>query len=602
MYHTRGGAGVQVTKGKPKPDSKPDDHVNAIGAVASPDGKHLYFAKRNKLFNAYNNLQFPLSQIVRRDRLTGEEDTITEAQGSAFRPALSPDGKNLVYGTKVDNQTGLPIRDLTSGEERWLKLPVQRDEQESRYTRDLIPGYAFTPDGRSVLAAYEGKIHRIDVQTGEDQVVRFSARVSKSVGSRLNFPARVDDGPGAPHSRPLSLAGRQVTGVLGAHSPLCHGLACWGAATPFPGRCAGVSAGLVAGWQCDGTDRRTHLSVIGKTAYFPRDPEGAEEILLRPDGRWVLARVTNQLYLLALPQLGGEAPKIVVQEPSVPLKKLTDIGADYAAWTDGGKTITWAIGSSFFRLGFDSIVFEPLKTDEDEKEGDKDKDKDKDKSNAEKKGLKPKSEEIAVVIERPRHRPQGSTVLRGAKIITMRGDEVIDDGEILVTDHRIVAVARRGALELPPRAKVRHRLPVGRRGRGRCGPVQEVLSNEHREILPDRQSTPTPVDGRSVSEKRGHAHHRGGTGPQAEPQPRDRRIQRQRAQPAGRPHLRRRRRAVRPDGYLLHPHAPCRLRRPIWRDRLFHINPDPRRPQDSPIRPAPKPLPRLWRWGEKGSR
>ena len=81
------------------------------------------------------------------------------------------------------------------GEERWLKLPVQRDEQESRFTRDLIPGYAFTPDGKSVLAAYGGKIHRLDVQTGEDQVIPFSARVSQPVGSRLNFPIRVDDGP-----------------------------------------------------------------------------------------------------------------------------------------------------------------------------------------------------------------------------------------------------------------------------------------------------------------------------------------------------------------------------------------------------------------------
>ncbi len=68
------------------------------------DGKHLYYTKRNKLFNAYNNLDFPLSQIARRDRTTGDEDTITEARGSAFRPVLSPDGTKLVYGTRVDNR------------------------------------------------------------------------------------------------------------------------------------------------------------------------------------------------------------------------------------------------------------------------------------------------------------------------------------------------------------------------------------------------------------------------------------------------------------------------------------------------------------------
>ena len=71
MYHVRGGSGVPVTKGKPKPDAKPDEWVHAIGAVASKDGKYLYYTKRNKMFNAYNNLNFPLSQVARRDRVDG---------------------------------------------------------------------------------------------------------------------------------------------------------------------------------------------------------------------------------------------------------------------------------------------------------------------------------------------------------------------------------------------------------------------------------------------------------------------------------------------------------------------------------------------------
>ena len=190
MYHLRGGSGVQVTKGKTKPGFDRDDYTHAIGAVATKDGKYLYYTKRNRLFNAYNNLNWPLSQVTRRDRTTGDEDTVTDAHGSGFRPVVSADGTKLVYGTRVDNQTGLRIRDLQSGEERWLKLPVQRDEQESRYTRDLIPGYAFTPDGKSVLAAYGGKIHRLDVETGTDHVIPFMARVSQPVGSRLNFPVR----------------------------------------------------------------------------------------------------------------------------------------------------------------------------------------------------------------------------------------------------------------------------------------------------------------------------------------------------------------------------------------------------------------------------
>ena len=534
MYHRRGGSGVQVTKGKAKPGFDRDDYVHAIGAVASKDGKHLYYTKRNKLFNAYNNLNFPLSQVTRRDRVTGDEDTITDALGSGFRPAISGDLKTLVYGTRVDNQTGLRVRDLASGEERWLKLPIQRDEQESRYTRDLIPGYAFTPDGKSVLAAYGGKIHRLDVQTGADQVVPFTARVSQPVGSRLNFPVRVDDGPvkarliqgpepspdgkhlafsaltklyvmDLPEGKPRRLSAADAREFHPSWSPDGKSLAyvswtpegghIWKRAgdgqgqperltragafysdpvwtpdgkrivalrsprqtrveTPYGGGAVldliwvaaeGGDATVISpargasgphfareadriyittpqglgSMRFDGTDRRTHLSVTGKTSYSPGEPDPAEQIVLSPDGQWVLARVSTQLYLLAMPRFGGEAPKVSVHEPSVPLKKLTDIGADYAAWADGGKTITWAIGASFFRLSFDSVIFPPLKSEDDEKG------EDKEKAEAEKKALKPKPEEVGVVIEQPRHRPRGTVVLSGAKVVTMRGDEVI---------------------------------------------------------------------------------------------------------------------------------------------------------------------------------
>ncbi len=203
--------------------------------------------------------------------------------------------------------------------------------------------------------------------------------------------------------------------------------------------------GLVS-MRYDGTDRRTHLSVVGKTAYRPSEPEPADEILLRPDGRWALARATNQLYLLAMPAFGGEAPKVAVHEPSVPLKRLTDVGADYAAWADGGRTIVWAVGASVFRLPFDSVVFPPLKAEEGEK--------DEAAAKAEKEREKPRPEEIGVAVERPRHRPRGSIVLRGAKVVTMRGDEVIDGGDVVVTDHRIVAVGPKGSVKVPEGAKI----------------------------------------------------------------------------------------------------------------------------------------------------
>jgi hypothetical protein len=48
---------------------------------------------------------------------------------------------------------------------------------------------------------------------------------------------------------------------------------------------------------------------------------------------------------------------------------LTDVGADYFGWADDGKTITWAVGASFFREPLSAISFEPPK--EEKKEGEK---------------------------------------------------------------------------------------------------------------------------------------------------------------------------------------------------------------------------------------
>ncbi len=563
MYHVKGGSGVQVTKGKTKPDPTGDDYVHALGAIDSRDGKYLYYTKRNKLFNAYNNLKFPLSQITRRDRVTGDEDTITSAPGSAFRPLLSPDQTRLVYGTRVDNQTGLRIRDMNTGEERWLKLPVQRDEQESRYTRDLIPGCAFTPDGKFVLAAYGGKIHKLDVQGEADQVIPISVRVSLPVGSRLNFPIRVDDGPvkarliqepeaspdgkklafsaltklyvmDLPDGKPRMLSagdarefhptwspdGKSIAYVSwapeGGHIwkrsvdgngeperltrvPAFYRDPVWSpdgkrivalralrkernespsdsdsgldlvwipseggdVTVVIPARGASrphftteidrvfvtTPQGLVS-MRFDGSDRRTHIAVTGKNAYSPGRPTNADEILIRPDGHWVLAHVTNQIYLIALPQVGGETPKVDVSQSQVPLKKLTDVGADYVSWTDGGKSINWAVGSSFFRLAFDSIAFEPTKS------GDNEMPDAKEKAEAEKKEQKPKPEEVNVVVEAPRQKPRGTIVLRGAKIVTMRADEVIAEGDVVITDNRITAVGPKGSVETPSGAKV----------------------------------------------------------------------------------------------------------------------------------------------------
>src|SRR2546430_5399789 len=92
MYHIQGGSGVQVTKAKPAPTVRRREQHNALGVSASADGKYLYYAQRTGGFTY--EAQFPLWEVARRDRKTGDEDILINQLGSSMRPVLLPDRKS----------------------------------------------------------------------------------------------------------------------------------------------------------------------------------------------------------------------------------------------------------------------------------------------------------------------------------------------------------------------------------------------------------------------------------------------------------------------------------------------------------------------------
>ena len=578
MYHVQGGSGVQITKAKAAPKQPRRERANALGVVASPDGKYLYYARRTGAF-AYN-AQFPLWQIARRDRKTGDEDILLEQSRSSFRPVLSPDGKQLLYVTRYETETGLRLRNLETGEDRWVRYPITRDDQEAIFSRDLFPGYAFFPDGKEILYNQDGKIRRLNLATGAESIVPFTANVKLDIGPKLDFPQRVEEGPvkvrliqdpvespdgkrmafsavthlyviDLPNGKPRQLlsdgsrqfqpawspdgkwlsyvtwsnAGGQLwkvaseggTPVRLTRTPALYSNPVWSpdgtrivllrgnvydrensefdggqtsnadliwipseggdAKLILPARGAGAPhftherdriyvntpQGLVS-LRYDGTDRITHLQVKGSGDYSAEEPTPADDLRVSPDGQWVLAQVMNQLFLVAMPVVGGEPPTIVVTSGAVPVKRISDIGADYFHWSADGKTISWAVGASLFRQPLSSISFEKPKDEKekDEKKTSASSDADKkdssqaaaksDEKKEEKKEEKKPNErskdvqEIHVALEVPRATPKGTIVLRGATVITMKDTEVIPDADIVIENNRIKSVGKRGSV------------------------------------------------------------------------------------------------------------------------------------------------------------
>jgi Tol biopolymer transport system component len=569
MYDVKGGSGITVVQTKAS-ENAPGQI--GMGAVASPDGRYLYYETRQAGFS-----DNPRWQIARRDLQTGETQTITNDQSGAFRPVLSPDGTKLVYGTRYDFTTALRLRDLVSGQDHWLKYPIQRDSQDAWVsTRDLLPGYAFTPDGQNLVISFGGKIHILSLATARDRIIPFQATVSRELGPRLNFPSRVEDGPvearlvqGAvespdgitialsslghlyvmprkPDSKPRRLTSGNDREFEPAWSPdgkwlayvtwSAEGGAVWRIASQGTGSPVKLTSAVafytqptwsldgkrvfvlraprittleqsdqwlrpvdsldlisvsadggsevlvtsaahythphfrgsegrlfltelqkptlqsvnysLLSMRPDGSDRRTLLQLNGKNIWGS-DFAPPAKIEVSPDGQRAIALFRSQVYLFDLPVVGGPAPTLNLSEPSVFVKRLTDVGADFVSWADAGKVITWSLGSTYFRLSLaqakaDSSTGSAQSAMEADAVG----------GNSPEAAGKLQPETLRISVTVPRHAVTGTVVLRGAKVITMRGDEVLNSADVLIQNERIQSVRPSGSAAVPRGAKV----------------------------------------------------------------------------------------------------------------------------------------------------
>ena len=263
-YDVRGGSGFaleEVERKSGPPWYASADHEagsvnaapaqNALGAAPSPDGRHLYYSSKSGGFAAGSESP-AVWQLMRRDLAQGTVDVLAAPTGGAMRPILSPDGRSLVYATRVDTETTLRIRDLVSGADRLLLSATQPHARYEVPSRDLMPGSAFTPDGRALITTFGGKIQRVEVGTGAARVIPFTADVSLEIGSKVPEPrwqqpptvrARVIQ---APRQSP---DGRQLAFSAFAQLHVMPPARRRGRAPPTDEfHAARVSAGLVAGW------------------------------------------------------------------------------------------------------------------------------------------------------------------------------------------------------------------------------------------------------------------------------------------------------------------------------------------------------------------
>lgn len=577
LYHKDGGNGIQMVR---EPSGQ-----SAIGATFTPDGKTVYYAQRSGTWQ-YNAIM-PQYQLVAYDRELGTRTTMTSRYGSAFRPAISSDGRWLAYGSRHDETTGLRVREMATGNERWLAYPIQRDNQEAMLETDALPGYDFTPDSRSIVISYGGEIWRVPVDGSAAAKIPFTADVDVAIGPEVQFDYPISDEPtfiakqirdavpspdgrrvvfsalgdlyvmDLPEGTPRRLLESEDGEFYPTWSPDGQWIAyaAWGenggyiakmradgrgrparltsddaayystAWSPDGARIVAMRAdsrelreaiqrfgggqsarfvwvpanggdvttirpagglddphftsdasriyafsggqGLVS-FRWDGTDQRAHVRVTGQGAPGGGNPPNANAIRMAPRGDLALARVGSDFYTVTVPLIGGTTPVISVATPSnapTPVKRLSDIGGEFPAWSADGRTAYWSIGNALVAYDLDraKVVEDSLRTvrraraprdttRSDSTGADSTARRDSTSRSDSAATYKPREVRVRVAVERDM--PQGSVVLRGGRAITMRGDEVIENADVVITNNRIVAVGARGTVTLPANARV----------------------------------------------------------------------------------------------------------------------------------------------------
>ncbi len=556
MYHIDGGSGTALV-------NEPDQMRMLEGSFTN-DERYVWFSRRTGMWNY--NAALPQYQLALYDRETGEISTQSSRYGSGFRPTPSSDGKWLVYGTRYEDETGLILRNLENGNESWLAYPVQHDDQESRTSRDVLPGFSFTPDNQNIVVSYGGKIWSINIQSKKCTEIPFRVKSKIELGTELTFDYPISDSEKfiasqirdiaispdnktlaftalnelflkeLPNGTPKKLTKITETTAQPVWSPDGEWIAfvTW---SPEGGKLykirkngrnltqlnqeAGVFQNpvwsndgskivLIKGnvqdfknalrrtafrgtsdliWisangsnnnfitytngrsnphfiknseriylsgreglssiKWDGTGGGVHLKVTGKKAPTARRTPNASWIKMARTGNLALAQVGSDLYTVTVPVVGGKAPTISIANPkkaAFPVRKLTDIGGQFPIWSEDASKIHWAIGNAYVVYNLDSAKALDAKLKEEaksKKESDKTEEENDDSKDSKKDDSKSyKPQEFILKIPFERDTPKGSILLKNARIITMKGNEIIEKGDILIENNRIKAIGK----------------------------------------------------------------------------------------------------------------------------------------------------------------
>ena len=415
------------------------------GAKPSPDGTRVAFTALDALYVGELTPTAGVTPVAGAPKLLVRNPRrLTRGGMVEHAPVWSPDGRYIAYVTWTDTAGGNIYRVRVDGgqPERLTRTAAYYDK--IAYTKDGTRLYAVRGSRYSRMRMFEdfGSLSN----AAELEYVWLPA-----AGGDVSRIAWVGGGQ--------SQQGRNVPHV----GPDSSRLYAWAGAE-----------GLVS-MRLDGTDRKVVVRVAGPPqpslplppGATPPPPPFPDEVLLSPDGKRALVAADENVYVITVPPVVGQSPAVSVTSGSVvPTTRLTKIGGDFIGWSNDSRFAVYSIGRSYFQYDVraaeaavrdsiaraDSVVAAGSTGGAGAGAGAG--------ATAE---TKDTTKRATVAYDAQRHdveitatkdRPRGTVVLRGARIVTMKGDEVIENGDVVVTDNRIAAVGASGTVRAPSDARV----------------------------------------------------------------------------------------------------------------------------------------------------
>ena len=328
------------------------------------------------------------------ERLTNSENYLE------YAPSISADGAHVVYTTWNDQQ---------GGHVKMVRMGSPGDTETVTNHPDQYANPVLSPDGSKVAFLQgSGIVNR-----------------GRNMSSELFLNIKIAD-----------LESGEVTHVTETSNR--------GANRRMPRLQWGFDGSRIYYFETDeGVTKLASIKTDGSDPMHHVVSENAEEMVLSPDTRYFAFKDLHNVYVAPMPRAGGEPIEISAGSSSIPTRKLTRYGGDWLNWSDDSRHLLFGLGNTVYKqqvrplFGINGVPDLQPEDRDDWRSGNTTYD----------------PEIIRVELELPVDKPDGISAYHNARIITMNGDQVIENGTIVVQDNRIIEVGPMDQVQIPEGAR-----------------------------------------------------------------------------------------------------------------------------------------------------